>query len=876
MKGVHNAVFLTYSLSLPWFERLILSRLRANGLRRVLVLADADQLSQHVETDYEALAGAGRSYLVQGVSDYLSFHPKVLLLTGPNVCQLYVGSGNLNRRGLSSNLEVFENWNYSAGQKETTSAFSEVLGFIREIVTRGELERGAIGEEIRELLNGAAAQIPSVRKVDSATARIFRSPGKLWDALAPSLSNANEELRVVSPYFDKNGRMAARLAETIRPSTFQVITDLRTTNMTTKALSAIEDAGGEVVLLDQDMEDRLHAKILVGRGKKTVAITGSANCSDAAWLGRNCELVSLREGSTADVVYDLVDKLNTRPLTADDRMILKNREQLEDEEETHDQELPWLVSARWRSGGEIELYLKLRGALPSHVRVFGKQEREIAVIMPNLPIHGDVMIAVNASDLRRLGVTIVQLMARGHYGNAAIVMDLPEVKEHATGHVPAEELLRRLLGEDGGHKGAEELFELLARIAATEKPSKGVGSGGSTSSSQKTKTKFLVSDQDYESSGDASAHESPSRSSSSQGPIGARLISSLLFGDAGDDAEADASEGESEAGDDDLLGGVSSEGTAARRHNSDGAPTASLLQAADRARRAYVSTFQRTIQGRDAWRLNRDLQVLLASLHYLAKNGMTPNQFAGHVIPLLRAFLGQPSAPLPRALSALEGEAREEAWTRYPFLLNSCLFVYNATLAFVEQRSGPREELTDDFVSTKPVLWIRNIVKHTPPEVVHELLDTLEAQTSALHRGAFWVAGSLPRAGDVIGFPSFVRRVIRDAVDLNTASENLSEAVRSAQKTCSIEGSEVVVGLGTSGDLIAGFAETIGRKPREKWVGIMYQESFVAGEASALEARMLHKDGSQLVPLEFLEPLAVAAGEETQRGLEVLRRIANT
>lgn len=871
MTGVQNAIFLTYSLSLPWFERLILARLRANGLRRALVLADSEQLSQHIENDFVSLAGAGRSYVVQGVSAYSSFHPKAILLTGPKVARLYVGSGNLNRSGLSSNREVFETWTARPGDESIPDAFADFQKFLAGVIAKSGLYDGVVGEEIRTIVDSVESNLPVRRKKGTpSVAQLHGSPGALWDTLKPAMAGHVDALTIVTPFFDPGGKMAVRMAGEAKASSFQVITDMRSTNLTTDGLAEIEAAGGTVSLLDEDEEARLHAKIFVVTGARNTAVVGSANCSHAAWLGHNCELVSFRRDDAAADVVDLVDGLSTRELTDEDRETLDARAS-EPEPTEVGGELPTLISARWRAGGEIELTLRLRGTFPSHVRVLGAQELQIALLAPGEYSKGLCDISFRSpTALRGASVVVVQLVASGERSNAVVVLDLPEIREHATGYVPAEELLRRLLGEGTVFDGAEQLFDLLAKIAAAEKPSKEKGgSGGENSRKSPKKTKHIVSEQDYATSGDGTDLGLP-KAGGRAAPIGARLIGTLLFGEQGDFGDVDGAEGESEAGEEHVT--ESGYLSASNTRDTGTRPDATLLDAAERARHAYVAAFQRTTQGRDAWRLNRDMQVLLASLHYLLKNGMTPLEFASNVVPLLRAFLGSPHAPLPKAISALEGEERIEAWSRYPFLLNSLLFVYNATLALAEAKMLDREHITDDFVSAKPVLWLRNVVEHTPRLVIKGLLEAVDTRVPSLQRGAFWVADYLPRAGDIVSFPVFVRTVIQDASDLNVASEHLAESVRSECKSASISGADVVVGLGANGHLISGFAE---EGNNYRWQGLMYQEAFVAADAGSIEARMRRQVDTQLVPIELLEPLAQAAGPQVERGLAVLRRIAS-
>ena len=98
-RGFSACVAATYSIQLGWFERLLVRQLRLRGTRHITVFADQARLSEVIGAEFEFLRSAGRVYSVVGLDARVSFHPKLVLLAGPDQARLYIGSNNLTSAG---------------------------------------------------------------------------------------------------------------------------------------------------------------------------------------------------------------------------------------------------------------------------------------------------------------------------------------------------------------------------------------------------------------------------------------------------------------------------------------------------------------------------------------------------------------------------------------------------------------------------------------------------------------------------------------------------------------------------------------------------------------------------------------------------------
>lgn len=80
--GYEAAVLATYTVSFPFYERVVLRRLQAAGCRHNILMADGRQCGQALESAQAAPQFCGSDYLLLPVQTAASFHPKFVMLLG--------------------------------------------------------------------------------------------------------------------------------------------------------------------------------------------------------------------------------------------------------------------------------------------------------------------------------------------------------------------------------------------------------------------------------------------------------------------------------------------------------------------------------------------------------------------------------------------------------------------------------------------------------------------------------------------------------------------------------------------------------------------------------------------------------------------------
>jgi hypothetical protein len=125
-----NSFFTTYSLSLSFFEAVVLDALVRQNVERTLILADVTGVRAAV-AEYGSRC-AGRVYEIEPVAvEHGCFHPKFLALTSPTEAHIVVSSGNLTFGGWGSNLECIEHLHPGVA----ADAFDDAADFLESLAS---------------------------------------------------------------------------------------------------------------------------------------------------------------------------------------------------------------------------------------------------------------------------------------------------------------------------------------------------------------------------------------------------------------------------------------------------------------------------------------------------------------------------------------------------------------------------------------------------------------------------------------------------------------------------------------------------------------------------------------------------------------------
>jgi hypothetical protein len=325
IRDITNAIILTHNIDFVFLQSVAMSFLRRCGDPTLTILADADCAATSYRAQRELLDGMGTRYRVVPIRMHpgFVFHPKAVLLSGPQQATLFIGSGNLTFGGFRQNGEV---WTRYTTVEDGQTVFEEFRSYVASLLARVPLNGPVLAELDDAYDSRTKLWTGTAPAGDRALLGRAGSGGALVDELVSALgTDPVDELVICSPYFDADGEALAALRTRIprkrglllHPGRGSTLTDL-----------AWDRAGNDMtrrpceIRHPHQIGERpsfVHAKFYAAiRGDNAVVVQGSANCTRAALLMNgprgNAELLTvLRMSSDAfrrewlDVLPESVD-----------------------------------------------------------------------------------------------------------------------------------------------------------------------------------------------------------------------------------------------------------------------------------------------------------------------------------------------------------------------------------------------------------------------------------------------------------------------------------------------------------------------------------------------------------------------------------------
>jgi hypothetical protein len=304
--GYPVTIFLTYSFDPLFFERVPFDDLNMGGTRRILILADAGEITEAMKRCVGQVFRLGRQYTLAEAKASNVFHPKMIARLSPEGGRVWIGSGNLTFTGWGGNHELATSWSIGPGTDDTGSWLSDLLRAVGT-VTRSEAFRTQI-EIVR-------TSIPWLRGpgADAAASPVLL--GMPNRPLAPQLVRRWEgrrftTVKIYTGSTDVDGAFLLWAHGTFGVEKATVCVTPPFASFDAKQLQKLPL---EVRFVERDPKRRVHAKLYWFSGPDgDAAVMGSANCSAAAWLADhdngNVELIT---------VYDAPERATFAPILTD-------------------------------------------------------------------------------------------------------------------------------------------------------------------------------------------------------------------------------------------------------------------------------------------------------------------------------------------------------------------------------------------------------------------------------------------------------------------------------------------------------------------------------------------------------------------------------
>jgi hypothetical protein len=342
-------VFLTYSFDPLFFERIPLGDLDKGGSRRIVIAADATQVSEAMRRCTGQLFYLGRDYVLAETVSADTFHPKLIARLSPKGGRVWIGSGNLTYAGWGGNQELAAAWSIGPQQEDKGAWLTELLDAVSTLA-RSTTFTAQI-EDIHDSIAWLKASFAAPEK----PAVLFGMPNR---PLAPQLADRwkdrrFDQLKLCTGSTDTEGAFLSWAHRTF---------GIKRATISLSPAFASFDPGRlaelpfDVRIVKARPEQLMHAKFYWFSGPDgNAALMGSANCSAAAWLaGRgfgNVELV-VPYDDPRDADFKSILSIFSGPKLSPEKVLIAKP--AETDKTDAEQGLRYrIVSLRLRSAGRI-------------------------------------------------------------------------------------------------------------------------------------------------------------------------------------------------------------------------------------------------------------------------------------------------------------------------------------------------------------------------------------------------------------------------------------------------------------------------------------------------------------------------------------------
>ncbi|MEW2279998.1 hypothetical protein AB0936_20520 [Streptomyces cyaneofuscatus] len=287
-QALHEALFLGFTVDLPFLEKVAIPVARGLGARTAVIGDAAQGLYDPVDVRM-----AGRNYLHGLASCQRAFHPKVVLLVGEHACRLAVGSGNPTLSGWGANDEL---WTVVETEDDDSHALlADLADWLDALPSAVELAPWSASHlaELAALLTERHVNAPAGPETG---ARLLHN---LQESLLDQLPlGPVDELHAYAPFVDEAGHALSGLLGRLTPRRTILGLQPRWSSYDAGAIKrALGGFDAQIRFLE---ETRMrHGKFVEWQaGGRRYALTGSPNLTRAALCtstrdGGNCELAVL-------------------------------------------------------------------------------------------------------------------------------------------------------------------------------------------------------------------------------------------------------------------------------------------------------------------------------------------------------------------------------------------------------------------------------------------------------------------------------------------------------------------------------------------------------------------------------------------------------
>lgn len=330
--GYSHAYLTTYDFNPGFFEDRILRTSSLRNCPNIAIFIDENKY-QEICKNPSGGRQINRRYMLIPVKMLNAsggvFHPKLFLFAGKDKACLFIGSANLTRSGVTSNLEMISMVNYDRGQQSNklTSLFKSSQEFLDKIIQEHCFYSDTLSQSFRQM-SILAPVFSENQPNDEDVKFVHNLQHPILNQFLDTSALSSAKIKIIGPYFDnKIGDILDFLSKKINLTQIEIYIQQNTNTLNIESLKKWLNKSKQslevykILLVGR----KLHAKLLLlESNRKKTALVGSANFTSPALMQNsnlgNIELCLMMNGTMAETVYKACEEkiLECEKITIED------------------------------------------------------------------------------------------------------------------------------------------------------------------------------------------------------------------------------------------------------------------------------------------------------------------------------------------------------------------------------------------------------------------------------------------------------------------------------------------------------------------------------------------------------------------------------
>lgn len=279
-QGYEVAAFCTFGLNLNFFE---------NYLFKLDGLSNCDSISIFTDSStYESFTQdlgsynprwLNRKYMVSSIKTEGIFHPKIYLMASEKKAQIAIGSANLTREGIASNLEIISLFEVTDKDRKYSGLLNDCVSFFKDIA---KISKSSIAQERIIELEETVCKLVDNREDDIKF--IHNLDKSLLSQVSDILKDeCIKNIKVISPFYDNKLNVISQLNKDYSNANIEIYLQQNKSNFPVKEFTKNKQEADVYVF--EGIERYMHGKAVIFQSEnKNYLLTGSANFTDSALM----------------------------------------------------------------------------------------------------------------------------------------------------------------------------------------------------------------------------------------------------------------------------------------------------------------------------------------------------------------------------------------------------------------------------------------------------------------------------------------------------------------------------------------------------------------------------------------------------------------